>query len=161
MNGTLVPGLCAYLILGCGVRSQANLTPPCRSCCGARKLSGGGLSCGRFPVPPAHFPATGYRVQDCQWLQQLHSYELLRAAFRPEDSICRLRSLQRHRKSLVERGDGRPRKRKPIEAILSWIQKDLSTAACFYNKHRCDFRAQTKPGKRARGWNQSNNKISR
>jgi transposase len=30
----------------------------------------------------------------------LHSYGLLRAAFRPQDSICRLRSLQRHRKSL-------------------------------------------------------------
>jgi transposase len=43
-------------------------------------------------------------VQDCQWLQQLHSYELLRAAFRREDSICRLRTLQRHRKSLVECG---------------------------------------------------------
>jgi transposase len=32
----------------------------------------------------------------------LHSYGLLRAAFRPEDSICRLRTLQRHRKNLVE-----------------------------------------------------------
>ena len=41
-------------------------------------------------------------VQDCRWLQQLHSYGLLRAAFRPEDSICRLRTLQRHRKELVE-----------------------------------------------------------
>jgi hypothetical protein len=41
-------------------------------------------------------------VQDCQWLQQLHRYGLLRAAFRPEDAICRLRTLQRHRKSLVE-----------------------------------------------------------
>jgi transposase len=29
---------------------------------------------------------------------------LLRAAFRPEDSICRLRTLQRHRKNLVECG---------------------------------------------------------
>jgi transposase len=39
-------------------------------------------------------------VQDCQWLQQLHSYGLLRAAFRPEDSICRLRTFQRQRKNL-------------------------------------------------------------
>jgi transposase len=31
-----------------------------------------------------------------------HSSWLLRAAFRPEDAICRLRTLQRHRKSLVE-----------------------------------------------------------
>ena len=36
-----------------------------------------------------HVPGRKSDVQDCQWLQQLHSYELLRAAFRPEDSICR------------------------------------------------------------------------
>ncbi|MBV9491201.1 MAG: transposase, partial [Verrucomicrobia bacterium] len=41
-------------------------------------------------------------VQDCQWLPQLHAYGLLRAAFRPTDAICRLRSLQRHPKGLVE-----------------------------------------------------------
>ena len=48
-----------------------------------------------------HVPGRKSDVQDCQWLQQLHSYGLLRAAFRPEDSICRLRTLQRHRKELV------------------------------------------------------------
>jgi transposase len=51
-----------------------------------------------------HVPGRKSDVQDCQWLQQLHSYGLLRAAFRPEDSICRLRTLQRHRKNLVECG---------------------------------------------------------
>jgi transposase len=49
-----------------------------------------------------HVPGRKSDVQDCQWLQQLHTYGLLRAAFRPEDAICRLRTLQRHRKSLVE-----------------------------------------------------------
>src|SRR5260370_15061439 len=49
-----------------------------------------------------HVPGRKSDVQDCQWLQQLHSYGLLRAAFRPEDSLCRLRTLQRHRKNLVE-----------------------------------------------------------
>ena len=49
-----------------------------------------------------HVPGRKSDVQDCQWLQQLHSYGLLRAAFRPEDAICRLRTLQRHRKNLVE-----------------------------------------------------------
>lgn len=39
---------------------------------------------------------------DCQWIQRLHSYGLLRASFRPEDNICRLRILTRHRKNLVE-----------------------------------------------------------
>jgi transposase len=36
-----------------------------------------------------HVPGRKSDVQDRQWLQQLHSYELLRAAFRPEDPICR------------------------------------------------------------------------
>ena len=49
-----------------------------------------------------HVPGRKSDVQDCQWLQQLHRYGLLRAAFRPEDSVCRLRTLQRHRKNLVE-----------------------------------------------------------
>jgi transposase len=49
-----------------------------------------------------HVPGRKSDVQDCRWLQQLHSYGLLAPAFRPEDAICRLRSLQRHRKSLVE-----------------------------------------------------------
>jgi transposase len=49
-----------------------------------------------------HVPGRKSDVQDCQWLQQLHSYGLLAPAFRPQDAICRLRTLQRHRKSLVE-----------------------------------------------------------
>src|SRR5271157_4042237 len=49
-----------------------------------------------------HVPGRKSDVQDCQWLQQLLTYGLLRAAFRPEDSVCRLRTLQRHRKNLVE-----------------------------------------------------------
>lgn len=40
-------------------------------------------------------------VQDCQWLQQLHSFGLLAASFRPEDEICVLRSYWRHRDTLV------------------------------------------------------------
>ena len=41
-------------------------------------------------------------VQDCQWLQQLHTYGLLSGAFRPEDEIRRLRSYLRQRAMLVE-----------------------------------------------------------
>jgi len=41
-------------------------------------------------------------VMDCQWLQQLHSYGLLRGAFRPEDKYCALRSFMRQRAMLVE-----------------------------------------------------------
>jgi transposase len=41
-------------------------------------------------------------VEDCRWLQQLHSYGLLRGSFRPENEICVLRSYIRHRDSLIQ-----------------------------------------------------------
>jgi transposase len=41
-------------------------------------------------------------VSDCQWIQYLHSVGLLRASFRPPDAICALRTLWRHRGSLLE-----------------------------------------------------------
>jgi len=40
-------------------------------------------------------------VQDCQWLQELHTYGLLRGAFRPADEVCVLRSYLRQRSMLV------------------------------------------------------------
>jgi transposase len=40
-------------------------------------------------------------VQDCQWLQRLHTYGLLAAAFRPPEQICVLRSYLRQRAMLV------------------------------------------------------------
>jgi len=40
-------------------------------------------------------------VQDCQWLQQLHTYGLLSGAFRPPEQICALRSMIRQRDTLV------------------------------------------------------------
>ncbi|MGH9692770.1 MAG: IS110 family transposase, partial [Bryobacteraceae bacterium] len=43
-------------------------------------------------------------VSDCQWLQFLHSVGLLRASYRPEQEVCAVRSLLRHRKSLVQMG---------------------------------------------------------
>jgi transposase len=48
-----------------------------------------------------HVPGRKTDVKDCQWLQRLHSFGLLSASFRPEDAICRLRSLQRHRLNLI------------------------------------------------------------
>jgi len=41
-------------------------------------------------------------VQDCQWLQQLHSYGLLSGSFRPKDQICQLRALTRQRDRLTK-----------------------------------------------------------
>jgi transposase len=43
-------------------------------------------------------------VSDCQWLQFLHSVGLLRASYRPEQEICAVRALLRHRESLVQMG---------------------------------------------------------
>jgi len=40
-------------------------------------------------------------VQDCQWIQRLHTYGLLQASFRPEDSYCVLRTYLRYRDELV------------------------------------------------------------
>jgi len=45
-------------------------------------------------------------VLDCQWLQQLMSYGLLRGAFRPAQDVCALRSLSRQREMLL-RGQSR------------------------------------------------------
>jgi transposase len=45
-------------------------------------------------------------VLDCQWLQQLMTYGLLRGAFRPAEQICMLRSLWRQR-SMLLRSQGR------------------------------------------------------
>lgn len=41
-------------------------------------------------------------VEDCQWIQFVHSLGLLRACFRPPKEIDSLRSLRRHRETLVE-----------------------------------------------------------
>lgn len=49
-----------------------------------------------------HVPGRKSDVSDCQWLQYLHSVGLLRASFRPDSQICAIRSLSRHRGSLIE-----------------------------------------------------------
>jgi len=41
-------------------------------------------------------------VSDCQWLQYLHSVGLLRGSFRPEQAVCAVRAILRHRDSLVQ-----------------------------------------------------------
>lgn len=41
-------------------------------------------------------------VQDCQWLQRLHSYGLLSASFRPEAERVVLRAYLRHRAMLID-----------------------------------------------------------
>jgi transposase len=41
-------------------------------------------------------------IQDCQWIQGLHSVGLLRGSFRPEAEIVALRAYLRHRATLIE-----------------------------------------------------------
>jgi transposase len=41
-------------------------------------------------------------VEDCQWIQHLHSVGLLRGSFRPKQEICAIRSLWRHRDNLIQ-----------------------------------------------------------
>ena len=55
-------------------------------------------------------------VQDCQWLQYLHSVGLLRGSFRPSQDICSIRSLLRHRDTMV----------KSASSHVQHIQKSLT-----------------------------------
>jgi len=48
-----------------------------------------------------YVPGRKSDVLDCQWLQQLMSFGLLRGAFRPTEQICALRTVWRHRDSLL------------------------------------------------------------
>ncbi len=41
-------------------------------------------------------------IQDCQWLQYLHSVGLLRGSFRPAQAVCAVRSILRHRDTLLK-----------------------------------------------------------
>jgi transposase len=41
-------------------------------------------------------------VVDCQWIQHLHAAGLLRGSFRPQQEICAIRSLWRHRDNLIQ-----------------------------------------------------------
>lgn len=48
-----------------------------------------------------HVPGRKSDVSDCQWIQYLHSVGLLRGSFRPPQEICAIRSLTRHRESVL------------------------------------------------------------
>ena len=63
----------------------------------------------------SHVPGRKTDMQDCQWLQLLHSCGLLRGSFRPSDVICRLRSLKRQSANLVEERT----------KTIQWMQKAL------------------------------------
>ena len=49
-----------------------------------------------------HVPGRKSDVLDCQWIQTLHSYGLLKASFRPDADLVALRTFLRHRAQLIE-----------------------------------------------------------
>ena len=56
-------------------------------------------------VNPSHLKSVPGRktdVLDCQWVQVLHTFGLLRPSFRPEEEVCVLRGYLRQRAMLVE-----------------------------------------------------------
>jgi transposase len=58
-----------------------------------------------YLVNPRHVRQTGSPktdVLDCQRIQQLHSYGLLRGSFHPDEAIRAIRALVRHRENLVQ-----------------------------------------------------------
>lgn len=72
-------------------------------------------------------------VSDCQWIQQLHTYGLLPASFRPDDEICILRAYWRHRDMLV----------KYATAHIQHMQKALDLMNIHIHKAISDITGQT------------------
>jgi hypothetical protein len=48
-----------------------------------------------------HVPGRKSDIQDCQWIQRLHTYGLLTASFRPAADICVIRAVVRQRAMLI------------------------------------------------------------
>lgn len=61
---------------------------------------------------------------DCQWIQQLHTYGLLAASFRPPADICVLRSYVRQRESLLQQ---RAREIQHMQKALHLMNLKLTT----------------------------------
>ena len=54
---------------------------------------------------------------DCQWIQELHTFGLLRGAFRPDDFICQVRGYVRQRSTLVREGS------KPVQHMQKALEQ--------------------------------------
>lgn len=63
-------------------------------------------------------------VVDCQWIQQLHTYGLLAASFRPPADVCVLRSYVRQRESLLQQ---RAREIQHVQKALHLMNLKLTT----------------------------------
>src|SRR6516225_8334662 len=64
---------------------------------------------------------------DCEWMQRLHSCGLLRGSFRPEEAVCRLRTLVRDKANLVaESGDWVRRMQKSLDQMNVRVHRAVS-----------------------------------
>ena len=75
----------------------------------------------------ASLPGRKSDVADCQWLQQLHSYGLVRGSFRPSEDIVRFRALARMKLVLVEdRADWIRRMQKEMDQMNVRVHRAVS-----------------------------------
>ena len=66
-------------------------------------------------------------MQDCQWIQCLHSYGLLKGCFRPKEAIVELRSVVRGKAVLVaERADWMRRMQKSLDQMNVRVHRAVS-----------------------------------
>lgn len=66
-------------------------------------------------------------ILDCQWIQQLHSYGLLKGAFRPDDETVKFRALARMKKTLVlEQSDWLRRMQKALDQMNIRVHRAVS-----------------------------------
>src|SRR5438445_3119349 len=69
-------------------------------------------------------------VQDCQWIQRLHTYGLLQGSFRPEDAYCVLRTYLRYRDELVSarstQGQHMQKAPQPMNGQLTQVLSDVT-----------------------------------
>jgi len=64
---------------------------------------------------------------DCEWIQRLHACGLLRGSFRPEETVCMLRTLVRDKANLVaESGDWVRRMQKSLDQMNVRVHRAVS-----------------------------------
>lgn len=69
-------------------------------------------------------------VQDCQWIQRLHTYGLLQGSFRPADAYCTIRTYLRYRDELVgARSTQRQHMQKALQQMNLQLTQVLSDVA--------------------------------
>lgn len=103
--GTYTPDLQALAdwLVSCGIKTVALESTGVYWIPIYEMLEARGLTvCVVNPSHLKHVPGRKSDVQDCQWIQRLHTYGLLSASFRPAADICAIRSYVRQRAMLID-----------------------------------------------------------